>query len=359
MSKTTTENLEQDQSGLLPEEKIPHAVFSLSEITPNERYAFWKESISFIFDVEAEKDIRDGPFEARIEASVFGQIILARTSTQQQSWIRTERNIARDNMDHYMIQLYETGGMWFEHAGEQLQVPHTGLIVYDLSRTSHTRTGNFTNQSMIVPRALLEPHLNFPDQQHMRRLTSDQPLVQLLHDHIRSLNDLSSQITLAQAVEVNPATVALIAACLNSTPDGNLVQDHSTETALMMLTKKIIDVNLYDPALSVEMLMRLVNVSRYKLYGMFRAAGGVQAFVLERRLKRAMVMLLDPANHHQSISDVAFSCGFPGDSSFSRSFKKRFGMSPRDAKLTEMNGKSDRRNFTGTDTRYENWIRDL
>jgi len=52
-------------------------------------------------------------------------------------------------------------------------------------------------------------------------------------------------------------------------------------------------------------------------------------YLRERRLQHCWTDLANPAEAHRSVSDIAFGCGFSDAAHFSRSFRDRFGMSPR------------------------------
>jgi AraC-like DNA-binding protein len=58
-------------------------------------------------------------------------------------------------------------------------------------------------------------------------------------------------------------------------------------------------------------------------------------FVLDRRLDRARHMLSDPDIAGRSISAIAFACGFGDLSYFNRCFRRRYGMSPSEARKNE------------------------
>ena len=61
-------------------------------------------------------------------------------------------------------------------------------------------------------------------------------------------------------------------------------------------------------------------------------------FVRHERLKRARRMLLKPGSDHRLISDIAYEVGFNDLSYFNRSFRRRFGMSPRDLRAFSREG---------------------
>jgi AraC-like DNA-binding protein len=53
-------------------------------------------------------------------------------------------------------------------------------------------------------------------------------------------------------------------------------------------------------------------------------------YVLARRLDQCRRNLADRSLSHRQISEIAFAWGFNDQSHFSRAFKERFGLSPRD-----------------------------
>ena len=62
-----------------------------------------------------------------------------------------------------------------------------------------------------------------------------------------------------------------------------------------------------------------------------RASGAPAAeYKSHRRLSHCAASLRDPSQAHRSITDICFSYGFNSTSHFSRLFKERFGIAPRD-----------------------------
>src|SRR3546814_2317717 len=79
---------------------VPRSIVSVDACPPGERFEYWRHSIAAIFDVEAAHDVV-GDFHATIDSHLLGPLMLARTCTKRQQWIRSSRTIARDSMDHY------------------------------------------------------------------------------------------------------------------------------------------------------------------------------------------------------------------------------------------------------------------
>ncbi|MCA1299358.1 helix-turn-helix domain-containing protein [Stappia indica] len=346
--------------------RVPHSCFSLEGVPPQQRFALWRESISCIFSVEAPREIRAHDFRASIDAHVVGDTGVVRTQTQAQDWARGAGLIARDGMDHMMIQLYEAGQMEVSHRGGTECFAQGGLIVFDLAQEMASRTTDLVNLSLLLPRNVLEPHLKEVGDHHMQVLPGNNPMTRLLQQHMRSLKALAGEMTVNQATEASAATIALVAACLNAVGPSGPGAEPGIDYAFLTRARQVIEDRLAEPGLTPAQVARLAGVSRTRLYEMFEPFGGVRSYIRERRLGRALRMLLDQRCRHQPISAIALACGFLNDSAFSRAFKQRYGMAPRETRSEgsrEGGGglpvPADTGHGLVVDRRYETWIRML
>ena len=343
------------------EDSVPNAVFNLDGVPQRERYEVWRDSIACIFEVEAHKDVRTGAFDAEVDANMFGPIMLAETKTLKQAWRRTPAVMARDGMDHYMIQFFATGETTWANGRGDFSSPDQGLMVYDLSQETNLRSGDFRNFSLIVPRDMLEGELASQHDQHLRTLSAQEPMVQLLRDHMVSLKSLAHRMTARQGIEIAPATIGLVAACLNAAVSDD-VPEQRAGVAMAQLTviRRFIETNLSEPDLSAEWIARRVGASRSKLYQLFEIYGGIAAYVRERRLRRALLALSDPKSRHRPIYDIALASGYTSDAAFSRAFRARYGIAPRDARHASAPvAHATQWSEGGIDRRYESWLHHL
>jgi AraC family transcriptional regulator, positive regulator of tynA and feaB len=73
-----------------------------------------------------------------------------------------------------------------------------------------------------------------------------------------------------------------------------------------------------------------IGISTRYLHKLFAQQGlKFSRFVLERRLEAAHALLRDAAYRSHSIASIAYQCGFASAAHFSRSFRGRFAMSPK------------------------------
>jgi AraC-like DNA-binding protein len=92
-----------------------------------------------------------------------------------------------------------------------------------------------------------------------------------------------------------------------------------------------IDANLARSSLSAEDIARHMGCSRRYLHRAFEGEGmTLERFVWDRRLERSKEALLSPARASASISEIAFACGFNSSAHFSRAFKSKYDVAPRE-----------------------------
>ncbi|OSQ37364.1 hypothetical protein TMES_14160 [Thalassospira mesophila] len=324
------------------------------------RYDVWRESISCIFNVDTSKDLRDPRrFNAVIKALRVGNLMLAETTTVAQTWQRRPLEIARDGLDHFMIQLFVRGKMsWTTPYGEEAAGPGD-LVVFDLAREMQSRTSDFNHLSLIIPRDRLGPMLDHPDYHHMQRLPSSMPLARLLGDYILLLNRNLPSLDNPLATDLLPAVISMVASCLNAMgPPGRVgdgpMGDELAETRIRSFIRE----NLGDTGLDVNGICDGCGISRSALYRLFREEGGVRHFLREQRLVKAMRELLFFPQHQ--ISMIARINGFSHANDFSRAFRRRFGLTPRDLRASKARYSEKWRAGSGQPNReYEEWLRQI
>jgi len=92
---------------------------------------------------------------------------------------------------------------------------------------------------------------------------------------------------------------------------------------------KAIEDNMADPSFNVQKLAKMLCISRSLLHKKLIAYTDVNAsdFIINMRLKKAALLLKE---NKMNISEIAYATGYSDPKYFSRSFKKQFGVSPRE-----------------------------
>lgn len=91
--------------------------------------------------------------------------------------------------------------------------------------------------------------------------------------------------------------------------------------------------NLRDPTLSARSIAEALGISRRYMNKLFEREGTtVGRALLARRLDGGQRDLVDPYKRARSVSEIAYAWGFNSTSHFSRAFRQRFGITPREAR---------------------------
>jgi acetamidase/formamidase/AraC-like DNA-binding protein len=111
----------------------------------------------------------------------------------------------------------------------------------------------------------------------------------------------------------------------------------ATQAAILHRLCQTIERKLDDPDLTPVRVAALEGISERYLQKLFEGSGSsFTHYLRERRLQRTSAELSNSAQAHHSISEIAFRNGFNDSAHFSRAFRHRFGLSPREFRQQEI-----------------------
>lgn len=100
-----------------------------------------------------------------------------------------------------------------------------------------------------------------------------------------------------------------------------------------------VESRLHDPDLTPQAIAAAHGISTRALYLLFDGEeGAVSGWILDRRLERIHAELLDAANGSQRIAEIALRNGFRNAAHFSRRFRQKYGVSPRQVRKARLAG---------------------
>ncbi|CAN5921523.1 helix-turn-helix domain-containing protein [soil metagenome] len=342
--------------------KLPFSLFTTGHLRPSEQFEAWHQSISVIFDVAplAGHSPESG-FDALVRGYHLGGLLVSQVDFEGQRFLRDKRRAIVDGLDHYLVQLYTTGGL-IGAAGDRERVLRAGDVqILDLTQPNVTEAKASGTVSIVVPRDTLRRALPTAGDLHGLVLPGDSGTGGLLADYMRSLIARADTITVADAAIIAQATTDMIAACSQSTAETVARARTSIEMTMLERIQRYIATHLASE-LHADALCGLFGMSRTRLYRLFEPLGGVANYIQEQRLGRAKSELANPAHDHRRIYDIAFNLGFTSEAHFSRVFRSTFGLSPSDLRarshtlLSRVDGQIE---IGPADRGYEDWLRQL
>ncbi|CAB3754569.1 HTH-type transcriptional activator RhaR [Paraburkholderia solisilvae] len=114
--------------------------------------------------------------------------------------------------------------------------------------------------------------------------------------------------------------------------------------ATLFRAKRFIAQNLRNPELDVPLIAAAVHASSSQLTRLFRAEGQtLMRYLLDCRLTLAAELLQQIGVTRLQVGEIAYRCGFSSPTHFSRVFKERYGVSPKEAACASLMTSTDRR----------------
>jgi AraC-like DNA-binding protein len=298
---------------------IPHVALEIDHLPMRERFAAWTATIP-MYSVERADDRID--FDPRAEAWLLGSVVVSRTVIPGVRLVRSTEQAARDGLEYYIVVL-SVSGSWSFRIGEARRHVAEGSIClldsatpFDLSTTR----GDFIIVNVASERI---DDVRARGRHHGRMLAG--PAGRLFGDYLRALCLGLPDLPAAASTRIEQATCDLLIGCLAAAEP----EDAANEARIDDLTRvrRHIDERLAEP-LSPSSIARELGVSRTRLYAILEPVGGVQAYVLRRRLLHAR-RALENAADRRSIATIGYMHGFVSSAHFSRAFRAEFGVSPR------------------------------
>ena len=300
------------------------------------RFALWQDiHVAEIWSVEyAISDNR--PFEAAIEATAVGPVVLGQMAGTIQHASRKERNIADDGRDGYLL-LVNNGDTLLSGAqvGRDYSVGKGEAALVSASEALEMYGSDWNIwANVVVPRETLEKAFANIDDRLALTIGAGNEALDMLKRYcsfLRSGPALVSPDLVAHATETIVDLLGLATGAKGEPAE--LAGLRGLRAArLQAILDKIRD-NFADPAISAQRIAQQLRLSPRYVHDLVQETGtSFAARVLELRLQRAHRMLADRRNDRMRISEIALLSGFSDVSYFNRCFRRRFGSTPSGAR---------------------------
>lgn len=289
-----------------------------------ERY---RTSCAQLFDVTLHSP--EDTFHNRMEGYHLGGVVFAQCTGVPQRFERKLAHIVADTSDTAMAVLDLDANDWrADYDGRAASSAMGAIRLVDMGRPFDlTARGPYRTLNLVVPRAQLDAQAAALDF-HGRVISEDSPTGRMLASHLKTLWATIEAITPTDAAMAAKATAALLSGVILACGEPMGADPRPLEKVLLIAGQQFVEQHLDDPDLSPERVREHLGVSRSQLYKVFEPAGGVSAFIQQRRLDQAFDVILQDRAEHLTLAEVGYRHGFRSDAHFSRAFRARFGVTP-------------------------------
>jgi AraC-like DNA-binding protein len=314
---------------------MPPFRLATAELPERDRVAIWREEFArTIFKLDWEP-VPDGPFfQTATLRRLPGLSMIAADGTGFRN-SRTQRHIA-DDVNDTVVHIHLGGGVRFSQLGreEWLHAGQATLISGEDSAEAFF-PGPFRALCMAVPRKSLLERLPDGKNAFMRLISRENEALRLLTGYLSLLD--SADIQMGPDSGLGPAFVNhihdLCVLALGPGRDATEQAQAGLKASRLHAVKRDILAHLGESDLSASAIAARNGITPRYLRRLFEPEGiTFSEFLLSVRLKRAKRLLAYPRFGGRTIASIAYDAGFADLSYFNRAFRKRFGMTPSDAR---------------------------
>jgi AraC-like DNA-binding protein len=237
-----------------------------------------------------------------------------------------------DGGDDIALELIRFGMSKLTHNGEH-KLRSGDLYLVDYARPFRTVLTRHRASGIVLSRRRVREALGDDLSALAGRRVLARGLAAVLRAYMTTTLDEAPYMTAEDRVVATNAAAEMALAILQAGRFGAADPDQFG-AGLYQAARAVIDRACADPDLSPDRIALAVGCSRATLYRLFaRHDQSVAASVWQARLERALRMLCSAESIAMTIGDVALLCGFTDIPTFTRMFKRRYGMTPREARL--------------------------
>jgi len=246
--------------------------------------------------------------------------------------LRTPSRIARASEDFVLVTLGTSGVNGVFQDGREAIVSAGQFVIYDTTRPYELRFDDSFSQTIFqMPRKLLQQRIGSFDTLTATTFSGDRPLERLAYEFLLGMSKTIDHVDPATAARLLDQGLDLVAMTFAERIRERSADQSFHRSALLYRLKNYILTHLRDPELSMPRAAAAIGISpRYASDLMAAEQTSFRGYVQTQRLERCKRDLADPAHHARHIGEIAFAWGFNDLAHFSRIFKQRFGVSPRE-----------------------------
>jgi AraC-like DNA-binding protein len=274
------------------------------------------------------------PFEAEFRSRWVGDVCMTCSRTLNAtggiSWIRSKDRIERD-AEHFMIlMMVRDGEVSHTQYGVTTKLTPGGLTLID-SREAYRvqRIGPAASFNVRMPLDLVKAALPAPERYCGMAIDARSGLNAIMMNLLMAIwrhaedPDLPSVDELC--VRILDAATTIFQSARSRTIFVPAPRVQHYDRAI-----RFVDAHLSDTDLHPSRIASALRISTGHLHAVMRSRGtSIGKLIIDRRLDRSRADLLNPELRTRTIAQVAMNWGFSDYAHFSKTFKKRYGLSPR------------------------------
>jgi AraC-like DNA-binding protein len=307
-------------------------LLTTSCVPQRERLAYWTDMICDVY-VQLECDApRCDDFEGTIRTHSLAHLKLSVVESGPQRVLRTPAKISRATEDYFLVSIQTRGSGIVSQDGRDAVLQPGDFALYDSTRPYQLAFGaDFQQVVLMLPGEQLRSLVRHTESLTASLISGTRGAGHLMIGMLETLCQDIDSLQPASAAAVANGVVDILVAGLHTLPAASSRGVSDLTGYHLARIKRLIDQRLTDPLLSVATLSAELQLSAGHVHRLFQHEPvALSHYIWNQRLDACHRDLRDPARAGHSIAEIAYSYGFNDAAHFSRSFRRRFGVSPRE-----------------------------
>ncbi len=278
-------------------------------------------------------------FRGSIDIRDIGNICVSRMRSDSHLLRRTPSSIAKSSKDTLLFVIPTKGSFSYEHIGREGFVrPGDALLIKSSEPYMTACSDNYENICFEVDALKLTYRVVNIEDACGRTMRLDQSSKWFFKQTLGSMLDIGDETDESNMTVMNELSEFIVNLAVTNI-GLQFLNSGSGETGSyrgglrQRITAYILE-NLTDPEMTPQSVAAAHDISASYLHKLFHSTGtSVNRLIIERRLSMCMERLKNPALDGLTITEIAFQSGFSNAAHFSSRFRKRYGISPREARM--------------------------
>jgi AraC-like DNA-binding protein len=322
---------ERRQAGLMVQR------LSTEALPARDQYPFWSDAVCDVFvGLDCSRD-GEGPFfgtvlRRLVELAPGESASLIHVASEPQSATRSARHIRRSSDAWIMLVMQTQGPALLRQDDRSAALGPGDMVLFDSTRPYQFAFDRPFQQLVLkMPQRRLAARLPLPALWLGCPLRAAAPLGKVLAAHVSAVSAALETVDPAVRPGLIERTIDLVAFTFTGLLHGSAAAAGTARRALAARAMQFIDAHIDDAALSPARVAEALGISTGYLHRLFQAVGAsVSGHIRERRLARCREELASALHAGERITEIALRWGFGDVAHFSRAFRLRYGLTPRD-----------------------------
>ena len=306
--------------------------FSTDNLPAPQRIDYWNSITCQALTTQVADPFDRQSFCGRMTSLELGDMRFVEVASSGSTVTHTRAHAGACDQALYLLRLAISGEITTVQDGQEIRWRSGDFTLCDTRRPYQMQFHEPCAVLILrIPRSRLVQYIGSPERLVGMVMPGDAGLSGLASRHLRDIwsasRDFLSQGAADRMVEM---TLQLIASAYCGVPQAKADRS-SLATGHRAQIVRYIETHLAEPDLAPSAIAAALKMTPGYLHRLFsRETDTISRYILRRRLERSSRALHDPLQTGRTITAIALDCGFHDLAHFSRTFRERFGASPRE-----------------------------